>query len=88
MKSIVICIGLLFGTSVLSLAAMPQVKDDLKTAGSATKDAAKDGAHKTVHGVKKAGRATKRTVKKGTHKAANATAKGANKVADKTNPNH
>ena len=86
MKSIVICIGLLFGSAVLSVAAMPQVKDDLKTAGSATKDAAKDGAHQTAKGMKKAGRATKRTVKKGTHKAAKATAKGADKLADKTKP--
>lgn len=77
------------GTSLatLPLAAAPQVKDDLKTAGEATKDAAKDGAHKTANGVKKAGRVTKRTVKKGTHKAAKATAKGADKVADKTSPN-
>ncbi len=84
MKRIVICIGLVLGTAMV---ALPQVKDDLKTAGAATKDAAKDGAHQTAKGAKKAGRATKRTVKKGTHKVAKATEKGANKVADKTSPN-
>lgn len=53
---------------------------DMKDAGTDTKNAAKD----VGHGTKKAAKKTGHAVKKGTHKAASETSKGANKVEDKT----
>jgi predicted small secreted protein len=53
---------------------------DMKDAGTHTKNAAKDVGRGTKKGAKKKGHA----VKKGAHKAASATAKGADKMADKT----
>ncbi len=50
-------------------------KQDMKDAGSDTKDAAK-----------KTGHATKKTTKKAVHKSAKKTKEGANKVEDKTQP--
>jgi hypothetical protein len=50
-------------------------KQDMKDAGSDTKDAAK-----------KTGRATKKGTKKAVHKTAKKTKQGANKVEDKTQP--
>lgn len=53
---------------------------DMKDAGTHTKNAAKSAGR----GTKKAAKKTGHAVKKGTHKAASATAKGADKMADKT----
>lgn len=50
-------------------------KQDMKDAGSDTKDAAK-----------KTGHATKKTTKKAVHKSAKKTKEGADKVEDKTQP--
>lgn len=51
------------------------VKQDVKTAGHATKQAAKKSAHQVKH-----------TTKKAVHKGAKATKKGASKVEGKTQP--
>lgn len=53
---------------------------DMKDAGTHTKNAAKAAGRGTKKGAKKTGHA----VKKGAHKAASATARGADKMADKT----
>ena len=55
-------------------------KQDMKTAGQDTKDAAKKTGSATKKTAKKAGNA----VKKGTNKAADKTEDGAQKVKDKT----
>src|SRR5450432_2838648 len=72
-------------------------KQDMKNAGSETKDAAKDtghgvkkgtekGYHATKHGTKKAYHATKRGTKKAVHATAHGTEHVAHKVEGKTEP--
>lgn len=84
MKTHIAAAALLIGAT----ATYGQVGQDLKNVGGDIRDA-------TVTGVKKTGKAvggvTKRlyessihAVKKGTHEAARATAKGADKIANKT----
>jgi hypothetical protein len=79
MKTIALSVVLLLGiTGLTPLSA--QVKDDLKTAGDKTGDAAKVGAKDTVKGAKKVGHA----VKTGTKDAAKDTEKGAKTVGHET----
>ena len=72
MRTIVLSIALILGTAAC-FPISAQVKDDLKTAGQGTKDAAKDGYKGSKKNVKKAGKVTKKEVKKGTNKAAKTT---------------
>jgi Ni/Co efflux regulator RcnB len=60
---------------------------DMKNAGSATKDAAKDTGRATKKTAKKTGHAVKKTTKKVVNKSAKKTKEGADKVEDKTQPN-
>jgi hypothetical protein len=82
MKIVYLSTALLIGS--LAIPAYSQdsqsAGQDMKDAGTHTKNAAKDVGRGTKKGAKKTGHA----VKKGTHKAASATAKGADKMADKT----
>ena len=84
MKTIIAELVLLIGP----LAAYGQLGQDLKNVGGDLKDAAVTGVKKTGKAMgkvsKKAYTSSVHTVKKGTHEAAYATAKGANKIADKT----
>jgi len=73
----------LFSTPVFLAAqdsGQDSAKQDIKTAGHDTKDAAKKTGSATKQTAKKAGSA----VKKGTNKAADKTEDGAQKVKDKT----
>jgi predicted small secreted protein len=70
--------------------AVPQnngAGQDIKDAGSATKDAAKDTGRATKKTAKKTGHAVKKTTKKVVHGTAKKTKEGADKVEDKTKPN-
>ncbi len=69
-----------------SLSAFAQVKQDMKDAGSDTKNAAKDVGHGTVTATKKTGHAIKKGTKKVVHGTAEGTEKGAAKVEGKTAP--
>src|SRR5580704_3746834 len=74
---------LLFSSPVILAAqdsSQGSAKQDVKTAGQDTKDAAKKTGSATKKTAKKAGSA----VKKGTNKAAGKTEDGAQKVKDKT----
>src|SRR5882762_5228744 len=77
-----VCLGLLLATPLTAFSQ--DAKEDIKKAGTETKDAAKDTGKATAKVAKKTGHAVKKTTKKVTHKAAKATAKGAEKVEDKT----
>jgi len=75
-----ILIGTIAAFALTGAFAQDTAKQDLKNAGTETKDAGKDagkavskGAHKTTH-----------SVKKGVNKSASATQKGAQKVKEKT----
>ena len=61
-------------------------KQDMKDAGSDTKNATKKTGHGIAKGTKTAARKTKNGTKKVVHGAAHGTAKGADKVEDKTAP--
>lgn len=80
MKTAFLSIALLIAGSSAIPAYQESAGQDMKQAGTDTKNAAKDFGHGTKKAAKKSGHA----VKKGTHKAASETAKGANKVEDKT----
>lgn len=84
MKTVIAAVVLLIGP----LATYGQLGQDLKNVGGDLKDAAVTGVKKTGKAIgkatKKASESSIHVVKKGTHEAAYATAKGANKVADKT----
>ena len=84
MKTVVAVVVLLIGP----FATHGQIGQDLKNTGGDLKDAAVTGVKKTGRAIgkvtKKAYVSSIHTVKKGTHEAAYATAKGANKIADKT----
>jgi Ni/Co efflux regulator RcnB len=70
--------------------AIPQNEgagQDMKNAGNATKDAAKDTGRATKKTAKKTGHAVKKTSKKVAHGTAKKTKEGADKVEDKTKPN-
>lgn len=67
--------------------ANPGFKQDMKDAGHDTKDAAKATGHDIKHGTKRAGHDVKHGTKKVIHKSARATAHGARKVENKTEPN-
>lgn len=69
-----------------SLAAFAQdgAKQDMKDAGHETKMAAKDVGHGTVRATKKTGHAIGHGAKKVTHATASGTAKGADKIKEKT----
>jgi hypothetical protein len=77
-----LCLGLLLATPFSAFSQ--DAKDDIKKAGTETKEAAKDTGKATKKAAKKTGHAVKKTSKKVTHKAAKATRKGAEKVEDKT----
>ena len=84
MKTVIGAVVLLIGP----LAVYGQLGHDLKNVSGDLKDAAVTGVKKTGKAIgkvtKRASRSSIHAVKKGTHEAAYATAKGANKVADKT----
>jgi len=65
----------LTATSIFAIAAPQSATQDVKNAGSDTKDA-----------TKKTYKKSKKGVKKGAHKTAKATEDGADKVKDKTAP--
>jgi ribosomal protein L7Ae-like RNA K-turn-binding protein len=75
----ILTFGLAFGASAQTTAGQ-----DMKNAGSETKDAAKDTGRGIKKGTVKTGKAIKHGTKKGVHKAAGATENGADKLKDKT----
>ena len=79
MKAALLSLALLIGGSS-GLPAYQTAGQDMKDAGTDTKNAAKSAGR----GTKKAAKKTGHAVKKGAHKAATATEKGAGKVAGKT----
>ncbi|MGI9072067.1 MAG: hypothetical protein ACR2JB_12330 [Bryobacteraceae bacterium] len=80
MKIAFLSSALLIAGSLVVPAYSQDAGQDMKDAGTHTKNAAKAAGR----GTKKAAKKTGHAVKKGTHKAASATAKGADKMADKT----
>jgi hypothetical protein len=75
----ILAIGLSFGA-----AAQTTAGQDMKNAGTDTKDAAKDAGHGIKKGTVKTGRAIKHGTKKGVNKAAGATENGSEKMKEKT----
>ena len=84
MRTTLFAIGLLLGSSATYSSGAQTVGQDLKKAGSNTKQAAQTGTADTKKNVKKGAKATSHGVKKGTHKAASATERGAHNVKEKT----
>ena len=74
---------LTFGMSSAFAPAQDGAKQDMKNAGTETKDAAKDAGHGVSKGTKKAYHKTKRGTKKAYHKTARGTKHVANKVEGK-----
>jgi predicted small secreted protein len=64
----------------------PGFKQDMKSAGHSTQNAAKDTGNGVKSGTKKTWHETKHTTKKATHKTAQKTDEGAKKVEHKTSP--
>ena len=74
-----LALGMTFGAFAQSTAGQ-----DMKNAGSETKDAAKDVGKGVKKGTVKTGKAIKHGTKKGVHKAAGATENGSEKMREKT----
>jgi hypothetical protein len=70
----------------LALSAFGQdsAKQDMKSAGHETKEAAKDAAHGTATAAKKTGHKVKHGTKRAVHGAATETEKGADKIRQKS----
>ncbi len=83
--SAVLASSLLLG-ACLTGGAQSTATQDIKSAGSETKDAAKDTGHAVAKGTKHVAHKTARGAKKIAHKTARATRHGAEKVEDKTDP--
>src|SRR3954462_4925909 len=77
-------LGLLGGIAIAQDTQSP--KQDMKDAGSATKDAARDTGHATKKTTKTTGHKVKHGTKKAVNKSAEKTRQGADKVEDKTSP--
>ena len=84
MKNISLVAALVFGVGLTAGAYAQSGGDDLKKAGTETKDATKDAAKGAGKAVKTGAKKTKNGVKKGTNAAASGVEKGASKVEDKT----
>jgi len=74
---------LVFGMSSAFAPAQDGAKQDMKNAGTETKNAAKDTGHGISKGTKKAYHKTKRGTKKAYHKTARGTKHAVNKVEGK-----
>ena len=84
MKHIPMIVTLVFGLGLAAGAHAQSAGQDLKRAGTETKDATKDAAKGTDKAVKTGATKTKNGVKKGAHATASGVEKGASKVEDKT----
>jgi hypothetical protein len=82
--SLILASTMVFSASSLTLAQT--AKQDIKNAGTDTKDATKSAGHGIAKGTKHAYHATKRGTKKVVHKSARGTRKAADKVEDKSAP--
>jgi hypothetical protein len=84
MKNIAVIAELVLGLGLTAGAHAQTVGEDLKKAGSETKDATKDAGKGVGKATKTGARKTKNGVKKGANTAARGVEKGANKVEAKT----
>jgi hypothetical protein len=76
--------AMVFSVSAVTLAQT--ATQDMKNAGTDTKDATKSAGHGIAKGTRHAYHATKRGTKKVIHKSARGTRKAADKVEDKSAP--
>lgn len=84
MKNLPILAALVGGLCLTMTAGAQTAGQDMKAAGTETKNATKDAGKGIARGTKTAARKTKNATKKGVHKVASGTEKGAAKVKDKT----
>ncbi len=81
-----LCVGGAFLPVVWAQSTDPGFKQDMKSAGHSTNNAAKDTGNGVKSGTKKTWHATKHETKKAAHKSAQKTDQGARKVEHSTEP--